>query len=124
MKAAIVREAGQTPVYGDFSEPELAAGEARIAVTAAAISQVVKSRASGRHYSSAGEFAFVVGIDGVGRRDDGARVYFLFPRPPHGSMAEKTVVPLARRRRSPIRACRRGLPIPNARSSRPAKPCW
>ena len=96
MKAAIVREAGQTPVYGDFSEPELAAGEARIAVTAAAISQVVKSRASGRHYSSAGEFAFVVGIDGVGRRDDGARVYFLFPRPPHGSMAEKTVVPLAR----------------------------
>jgi NADPH:quinone reductase-like Zn-dependent oxidoreductase len=96
MKAAVVRGAGRTPVYAEFSEPEPAAGEARIAVTAAAISQVVKSRASGRHYSSAGEFPFVVGIDGVGRLDDGSRVYFVMPRAPYGSMAEQTVVPRAR----------------------------
>lgn len=96
MKAAVVVGAGQTPVYADFSEPEPAAGELLIAVTAAAISQVVKSRASGRHYSSAGEFPFVVGIDGVGRRDDGSRVYFLLPRAPYGSMAERTVASLAR----------------------------
>jgi NADPH:quinone reductase-like Zn-dependent oxidoreductase len=96
MKAAVVVGAGQTPVYADFSEPEPAAGEVLIAVTAAAISQVVKSRASGRHYSSAGEFPFVVGIDGVGRRDDGSRVYFLLPRAPYGSMAERTVASLAR----------------------------
>ncbi len=96
MKAAVVVGAGQAPVYADFSEPEPAAGESRIAVTAAAISQVVKSRASGQHYSSTGQFPFVVGIDGVGRLDDGSRVYFLFPRAPHGSMAERTVVPSAR----------------------------
>ena len=96
MKAAVVVGAGQAPVYANFSEPEPAAGESRIAVTAAAISQVVKSRASGQHYSSTGQFPFVVGIDGVGRLDDGSRVYFLFPRAPDGSMAERTVVPSAR----------------------------
>jgi hypothetical protein len=36
MKAAVVREAGETPVYGDFREPAPAGpGEVRIAVTAA-----------------------------------------------------------------------------------------
>ena len=53
MKAAVVLGAVRTPVYAEFSEPEPAAGEARIAVTSAAIIQVVKSRASGQHYSSA-----------------------------------------------------------------------
>jgi NADPH:quinone reductase-like Zn-dependent oxidoreductase len=96
MKAAVVRGAGQTPVYADFSEPEASAGEVRITVTAAAISQVTKSRASGRHYSSAGEFPFVAGIDGVGRLDGGARVYFLLPRAPYGGMAERTVAASAR----------------------------
>ncbi|HEY1452538.1 MAG TPA: hypothetical protein VGF57_03665 [Roseiarcus sp.] len=86
----------RTPVYADLSQPEPAAGEARIAVTAAAISQVVKSRASGQHHSSAGQFPFVVGIDGVGRLDDGARVYFLLPRAPYGAMAERAVAPPAR----------------------------
>jgi NADPH:quinone reductase-like Zn-dependent oxidoreductase len=95
VKAAIVREIGQMPVYGDFDEPVPSAGENRITVSAAAISQVVKSRASGKHYSSSGQFPFVVGIDGVGRLDDGSRVYFVLPRAPHGSMAERTVVPAA-----------------------------
>ena len=81
------------PVYGDLAAPVLAAGDLRIAVTAAALSQVVKSRASGRHYSSSGSFPFVVGIDGVGRLDDGRRVYFVLPTPPYGSMAEQTVAP-------------------------------
>jgi NADPH:quinone reductase-like Zn-dependent oxidoreductase len=95
MKAAIVLGPGQTPVYGDFGEPVPTAGELRIAVTTAAMSPVVKSRASGAHYSSSGRFPFVAGIDGVGRLDDGRRVYFLLPKAPHGSMAEKTVAPLA-----------------------------
>lgn len=95
MKAAIVQGAGQTPVYGDIAEPVPAAGENRITVTAAAISHVVKIRASGQHYSSSDQFPFVVGIDGVGRLDDGSRVYFVMPRAPYGSMAERTVAPSA-----------------------------
>jgi NADPH:quinone reductase-like Zn-dependent oxidoreductase len=92
MKAALVRGVGQTPVYGDFTEPVPSLGENSIRVTAAAISHVVKSRASGTHYSSPGQFPFVVGIDGVGRLDDGSRVYFVLPKTPYGSMAERTVV--------------------------------
>jgi NADPH:quinone reductase-like Zn-dependent oxidoreductase len=93
MKAAIVRAAGQPPIYGNFPEPEPASDERHIRVTAAAISQVVKSRAAGVHYSSTHQLPFVVGVDGVGRLDDGSRVYFALPRPPYGSMAEQTVVP-------------------------------
>jgi len=96
MKAAVVRAAGQTPVYGDFAEPEPAAGEIRVAVAAAALSPLARSRASGGHYSVAGGgFPAVAGVDGVGRRDDGRRVYFLLPRPPFGAMAERTVVAAA-----------------------------
>jgi NADPH:quinone reductase-like Zn-dependent oxidoreductase len=92
MKAAVVLEAGKTPVYGDFKEPVPGNGEVRINVTAAALSNVVRSRASGTHYSSSGDLPFVVGIDGVGRLDDGRRVYFVLPKPPLGSMSERTVV--------------------------------
>src|SRR5271170_19983 len=95
MKAAVVFGPGQAPVYGDFTEPQPSTGESRVTVTAASISHVVKSRASGAHYSSSGRFPFVVGIDGVGRLDDGSRVYFVFPRAPYGSMAEETVAPTA-----------------------------
>jgi NADPH:quinone reductase-like Zn-dependent oxidoreductase len=93
MKAAIVVEAGKTPIYGDFKAPIPANGEVQVTVSAAAISNVVKSRASGTHYSSSGELPFVVGIDGVGRLDDGRRVYFTLPKAPFGSMSEKTVIP-------------------------------
>jgi NADPH:quinone reductase-like Zn-dependent oxidoreductase len=92
MKAAIVSRPAQTPIYGDFETPVAAPGEYSIAVTAAALSQLVKGRASGAHYSSSGKFPFVVGVDGVGRLDDGRRVYFLLPEAPYGSMAEKVVI--------------------------------
>lgn len=92
MKAAIVVEAGKTPVYGDFKEPVPAIGEVQVTVSAAALSNVVKSRASGTHYSSSGQPPFVVGIDGVGHLDDGRRVYFVLPKAPFGSMSEKTII--------------------------------
>ncbi len=96
MKAAIAVEAGKTPIYGSFDDPVAAPGEVRVRVAAAALSTVVKSRASGKHYSSSGDIPFVVGIDGVGRLDDGRRVYFVLPRAPFGSMSEQTVAPLSR----------------------------
>lgn len=95
MKAAIVLQAGQAPIYGDMPEPVAAPGEVLVEVTASAISHIVKGRASGRHYSSAGTYPFGVGIDGVGRLADGKRVYFILPRAPYGSMAERTVVAAA-----------------------------
>jgi NADPH:quinone reductase-like Zn-dependent oxidoreductase len=95
MKAAIVHGPRQMPIYGDFAEPAPFPGESRISVTAAAVSRIVKSRAAGAHYSSSGQFPFIVGIDGVGRLDDGSRVYFALPRAPYGAMAQRTVAPSA-----------------------------
>jgi NADPH:quinone reductase-like Zn-dependent oxidoreductase len=92
MKAAIVVEVGKTPIYGDFKEPVPAQGEVQVTVRAAALSNLVKSRVSGTHYSSSGQLPFVVGVDGVGHLNDGRRVYFVLPKAPFGSISEKTVV--------------------------------
>lgn len=87
MKAAIVGGRGQSPVCGSFAAPQAAAGEVLVAVTAAALCPLTRIRAAGTHYSASGSFPLVAGVDGVGRLDDGRRVYFLLPRAPYGSMA-------------------------------------
>jgi NADPH:quinone reductase-like Zn-dependent oxidoreductase len=58
------------------------------------MSQVTKSRAAGSHHTSPGSLPAVVGIDGVGRNQDGRRVYFVMPKEPFGGMAEKVAVTL------------------------------
>ena len=91
MKAALVLKTGQAPIYSDFPEPVPSEDENQIAVTAAALSHVTRSRASGTHYSTSVHTPFVVGVDGVGRLADGQRVYFFMPTAPFGSMAEQTI---------------------------------
>ena len=41
--------------------------------------------------------ATALSFDGVGRLEDGSRVYFLMPQAPYGSMAQYAVAPAARR---------------------------
>ena len=93
MKAAVVLEIGEAPVYSDFDDPVPSNGEVCVTVTASALTNFTKVRAAGKHFSFRAHPPFVVGIDGVGMLDDGRRIYFVFPRPPYGGMAEKTVVP-------------------------------
>jgi NADPH:quinone reductase-like Zn-dependent oxidoreductase len=93
MKAAIVKDPGTGPVYGELPSPVGEGDAQRIRVTASAISHVARSRASGGHYSSNGQLPFVPGLDGTGQLDDGRRVYFFMPDAPNGSFAEETVVP-------------------------------
>ncbi|NPT35292.1 quinone oxidoreductase family protein [Paraburkholderia xenovorans] len=92
MKAAVVTQAGRMPVYAGFDAPVATAGYALIDVEASALSHVTRARASGSHYSSSGRFPFVAGVDGVGRREDGTRVYFFGPREPSGGLAQRTLV--------------------------------
>jgi NADPH:quinone reductase-like Zn-dependent oxidoreductase len=94
MKAAIIMKPGKTPVFADFDDPSPQVGEELVAVTASALNHVTKSRASGSHYTSPGNLPAVVGIDGVGRTQDGRRVYFVMPKAPFGGMAEKVAVRL------------------------------
>jgi NADPH:quinone reductase-like Zn-dependent oxidoreductase len=92
MKAAIVVEAGKTPVYGDFRDPEPAPGKQIIRVSACALSHVTRNRASGTHYSSQGALPFVPGVDGTGLTTSGERIYFLMPEHPYGGMGELCLV--------------------------------
>ena len=92
MKAAVVTEPGKTPVFAEFGDPVPQSGEELITVSASALSQVTKSRASGSHYTSPGSLPAVVGMDGVGRTQNGRRVYFVMPKAPFGAMAEKVAM--------------------------------
>jgi NADPH:quinone reductase-like Zn-dependent oxidoreductase len=120
MKAAIVREFGHPPCYGDFADPSPQPGDTVVSVTATAVSTLVRGRASGTHYSADARLPFVPGVDGVGRTPDGRRVYFAFPRPPFGSMAERAAIPSARL-----------IPLPDglddatvAAAANPGMSCW
>ncbi len=92
MKAAIVRDFGKSPAYGDFRDPIAGIGETIVRVNAAPLSPIVKALASGGHYTSSDTADFVPGVDGVGTDLQGRRVYFLFPKSPFGSMGELALV--------------------------------
>lgn len=92
MKAAIVHDFNRFPSYGEFDTPSAEPGEALIQVKAAALSQLVKLQAAGKHYSSSKVLPCVPGVDGVGLLN-GKRVYFAFPRTGWGAMAEYCPVP-------------------------------
>lgn len=91
MKAAVVESFDRPPRYAEFAAPTPGSDEVRVTVHAAALSQLVRAQAAGRHYS-AGAPPFVPGADGVGTLDDGRRVYFAFPPAPVGAMAEQVAV--------------------------------
>ncbi|HWV64491.1 zinc-binding alcohol dehydrogenase family protein [Chitinophaga sp.] len=90
MNAAIVTP-GQVPQYGQFPSPVAGDNEYIVQVKAAAIHQVVKSIAAGKHYSAGGDQPFIPGVDGVGLLANGARVYFGAVRKPYGTMAEESI---------------------------------
>jgi NADPH:quinone reductase-like Zn-dependent oxidoreductase len=92
MHAAQVEDFSAPPRYREIPTPVAKEGEVLLKVRAAALSNLVRSQANGSHYSSVTTLPFTPGNDGVGITADGARVYFLSPRAPFGSMAEYTVV--------------------------------
>lgn len=91
MNAAVVHSFDAPPRYGSFEDPAAAGGEEVVEVVAAGLHPIVKSLANGTHYGSTGKFPFIPGVDGVGRLQDGTRVYFGISRPPFGTLAERTV---------------------------------
>ena len=89
MNAAVVTAFDAPPRYGSFAEPVAAEGEKIVNVTAAGVHPIVKALARGTHYGSTGELSFIPGVDGVGRLEDGTRVYFGVSRKPFGAFAER-----------------------------------
>ncbi len=93
MRAAVVRELGKPPLYGEFPDPEPGPGETIVTMTASAINPLTLSRAGGAHYSADTPVPFVAGVDGIGRAPDGRTVYAGNPRAPFGTLAERAPVP-------------------------------
>src|ERR1700692_2824030 len=92
MLAAVLHALGKPPLFEEFPDPTPGEGEVLIHVCAAALKPVDKQLADGKHYASPREFPVVCGADGLGRLEDGTRMFFGGPRRPYGAMAERTVV--------------------------------
>jgi len=97
MNAAVVRTFGEPPRYQQFEVPQPAgAEEILVDVLAVGLHTRVRSGAAGAHYTSTGTLPMIPGIDGVGRRPDGRRLYFAVGDDVIGAMADKAVVDLRR----------------------------
>jgi NADPH2:quinone reductase len=103
MYAAVVEAFDAPPRYTTFTNPIAAEGEKLVSVTAAGLHPIVRGLAKGTHYGSSGELPFIAGIDGVGKLEDGTRVYFGIARSPFGTFAERSL--------ATSRMC---LPLPEA----------
>lgn len=90
-KAAVVTAFGEPPRYTDFDLPDPADGQELLDVLAVGLHPRTRSGASGTHYTSTGKLPLVPGVDGVGRRSDGALVYFVADDD-IGSLATRTVI--------------------------------
>ncbi len=96
MNAAVLHTFNQPPHFEQFPEPIAEENEVIVHVRAAALKPIDQQMASGSHYAAYHKLPAVCGIDGVGCLNDGTRVFFGAPRPPYGSMAERTVVSRSR----------------------------
>jgi NADPH:quinone reductase-like Zn-dependent oxidoreductase len=91
MKAAVVHAFHVPPRYTSFADPVALEGEVVVNISAAGLHRIVKSLADGTHYASGEMLPLIPGVDGVGRLEDGTRVYFGMSRPPFGTFAECSV---------------------------------
>jgi NADPH:quinone reductase-like Zn-dependent oxidoreductase len=92
MNAAVVTSFAEPPCYQMFEAPRPgSADEALVDVLAVGLHPRVRSGAAGAHYTSTGTLPMIPGIDAVGRRPDGRRVYFVAADDVIGTMADKAL---------------------------------
>lgn len=91
MKAAVVTDFNQAPMYQETTLPLAQSNEVVVDVLAASVNQVVMAKANGTHYSSEGQLPLIPGVDGVGKTADGQLVYFVGSKPRFGTLAEQVV---------------------------------
>jgi NADPH:quinone reductase-like Zn-dependent oxidoreductase len=92
MNAAVVTSFGEPPHYQPFEVPRPhGTEEALVDVLAVGLHPRVRSGAAGVHYTSTGTLPMIPGIDAVGQRPDGSRVYFAAADDVIGTMADKAL---------------------------------
>jgi NADPH:quinone reductase-like Zn-dependent oxidoreductase len=97
MNAAVVTSFSEPPHYLPFDVPRPRTGdEMLVDVLAAGLHPRVRSGAAGAHYASTGTLPMIPGIDAVGQRPDGKRIYFVADDDALGTMADKAVADVRR----------------------------
>jgi NADPH:quinone reductase-like Zn-dependent oxidoreductase len=97
MHAAVVTSFDGPPHYQEFDVPAPSDDDHELVdILAVGLHPRVRTDASGRHYTSTGRLPMIPGVDGVARRDDGGRVYFVADDELPGPMAEKAVIDMRR----------------------------
>ena len=76
LRAAVLRDHGATPRVEDFEDPGHSPGCVAVRVAAAGLHHLDLHKASVSFYTGPPPLPCVVGSDGVGRLEDGRRVYF------------------------------------------------
>jgi NADPH:quinone reductase-like Zn-dependent oxidoreductase len=93
MNAAVVTSFSEPPHYHQCEVPQPTTPDEMIVdVLAVGLHPRTRTDAAGTHYTSTGTLPMVPGIDGVGRRPDGKRIYFVAGDDVIGTMADKAVV--------------------------------
>jgi NADPH:quinone reductase-like Zn-dependent oxidoreductase len=93
MNAAVVSSFSKPPHYQQFEVPRpTTSDEILVDVLAVGLHPRTRTGAAGAHYTSTGALPMIPGIDGVGQRPDGRRVYFVADDDGIGTMADKAVV--------------------------------
>jgi len=90
VEAAVLKDHGSPPEFGEFEEPS-ADGLALVDVSVAGLNPVDLTIASGSFPGREPPLPSVPGLEGIGVAE-GRRVYFDTPVAPFGSMAEQTLV--------------------------------
>ena len=90
MKAAVLHQLGTLPRFEDLPDP-IPQNETQVVihVTAASVKNIDKMRAAGKHYANYTDFPTAVGLDGVGKLENGQRVYAMGLT---GMIAEKALI--------------------------------
>jgi NADPH:quinone reductase-like Zn-dependent oxidoreductase len=97
MNAAVVTSFGEPPHYRQFEVPQPTTGtEFLVDVLAVGLHPRTRTGAAGAHYTSTGKLPMVPGVEGVGKRPDGKKIYFVADDHSLGTMADKAVVDIRR----------------------------
>ena len=93
MNAAVVTSFDDPPRYQQFEVPQPSRNdEVLVDVLAVGLHPRVRSGAAGAHYTSTRTLPMIPGIDGVGQRPDGRRIYFVAADDVIGTMADQALV--------------------------------
>jgi NADPH:quinone reductase-like Zn-dependent oxidoreductase len=97
MHAAVLLTSGAAPAYCEQPEP-VATNEHEmvVEVLAAGLHHLTRAKADGSHYSAAGRFPLVPGVDGVVRDAAGNMRYVVLDDTTLGTFADRTVIDVRR----------------------------